>query len=150
MARIDVESMGVAHAQVMAALHAEAFVRGWPADAFAGLLAQPGTSALLASAAAGEPAGMVLYRHAGAEAEILTIAVRPRLRRKGIARALLAAMREDLPPAVEEIFIEVAETNVAGRAFYDSLGFETVGRRTGYYRDRGTPDDALVMRLPLP
>ena len=137
---------GASHASVLAALHADAFPDGWSAEEFVRMLAMPGAAASIATDGAGEPLGMIVWRHAGGEAEVLTIAVRADRRRAGAGRALIEAAVADLPAPVTEIFIEVAEPNVAARALYRAAGFETVGRRPAYYRTTAGHDDALIMR----
>lgn len=137
---------GAGHIAVLAALHADAFAEGWGAEEFAGLLAMPGTAAAIATEGDGVPAGMIVWRHAAVEAEVLTIAVRPDCRRAGAGRALLEAAIAALPAPVAEIFVEVAEPNAAARALYAAAGFETVGRRPAYYRTATGRDDALIMR----
>ena len=125
------------HAAVLAEIHAAAFplAERWDAAAFANLLQTPGASAWL-----DERGGFVLTRHAGGEAEVLTIAVLPGLRRQGIGRNLLAAAVEacDGP-----MFLEVAAGNTPALALYHALGFEECGRRRNYY---GVGRDALVLR----
>src|SRR5580704_17438972 len=69
----------------LAALHATAFAEAWTASAIAGLLATPGTFAFHLQD------GFVLVRAAGDEAEILTLAVTPPARGRGVGRALLRA-----------------------------------------------------------
>jgi ribosomal-protein-alanine N-acetyltransferase len=108
------------------------------------LLAHPGVAGWIASLD-GEPAGLLLVRCADAEAEILTHAVRPASRRRGIARALLATMLDTVAAQdAARIFLEVAETNAAARALYSAHGFAAVGRRPAYYGS-GVGSDALVL-----
>ncbi len=134
----------VSHAASMAAIHAIAFPPGqrWDAAAFATLLSGPGTFGWL------DPdGGCVLARTAGGEAELLTLAVAPEARRRGRARALVAAaMRQAARSGAAAMFLEVHAGNAAARALYASLGFEIVGRRAAYYADGG---DALVLRAAI-
>ena len=126
-------------APVLAALHAECFSAPWSADDFATLAGSPGAVALIGRLR-GEPAGFVLARQAAGEIEILTIGTRPAFRRKGIARALAAALIERVTGAGGAvIFIEVATGNAAARSLYGALGFGEVGRRKGYYASARTP-----------
>ncbi len=91
--------------------------------------------------------GMVLARVAADEADILTIAVAPDVRRRGLGRALLlAAMAEAGRRGAKSMFLEVGVDNAAAAALYASCGFAQVGRRRGYYASGG---DALVMRAAL-
>lgn len=124
--------------EALAALHARAFDAApppWSAEEFAALLAHPGARLLTA------PGGFALLRHAGGEAELLTLAVALERRRQGIARALLA--RALAATAPDPVFLEVAAANAAARALYAAAGFTEVGRRPGYY---GPGADALVLR----
>lgn len=95
---------------------------------------------------AGE-AGFVLARAAADEAEILTLAVVPAWRRRGLGAALLAAaQRRAASLGAAQLFLEVAADNDAARALYAGAGFEAVGLRRGYYAGGR---DALVLRRAL-
>ena len=67
----------------MAAIHELAFDHPWSSDSFEALLAEPGAGALITG-----QEGFILWRTAGGEAEILTLAVTPAVRRRGLARRL--------------------------------------------------------------
>lgn len=69
-------------------LHALAFPEDWSRDAIAGALQNPGAFALIAHGG-GRAAGFALGRAADDECEILTLAVVPAMRRRGIGRALV-------------------------------------------------------------
>ncbi len=132
---------GVAHAGALAAIHGAACpaAERWDAGAIAALLGTPGCFALLA-----EAGGMAILRVAGDEAEVLTLAVLPAVRARGIGGALLAAgLTEAALRGAATVLLEVAPDNVAARALYARAGFGEVGLRRGYYPDGG---DALVMR----
>ena len=91
--------------------------------------------------------GMLLARVAADEAEVLTLAVLPALRRQGLGRALLqAAMAEARRRGAASMTLEVAVDNVAARDLYTSAGFTQVGRRRRYYANGA---DALVLRVGL-
>ncbi len=144
-----IRTAGVSAAPVLAAIHALAFGEPWSEAEFAQLLASPGAFALVAHAQ-GEPAGFVLVRVAADEAEILTLAVVPAARRRGLAAALMRRgadhARQD---GALQLFLEVAGDNPAARALYAGLGFAQVGVRTGYYERPAGAADALVLRLDL-
>ncbi|MGQ0703229.1 MAG: ribosomal protein S18-alanine N-acetyltransferase [Gemmatimonadales bacterium] len=92
--------------------------------------------------------GYVLARTSGKEGEILDLAVLPRSRRRGIARRLLAAVTEALRGAgVDEVYLEVRQSNRAAIALYRTQGYRPVGMRARYYRN--PPEDALVLRAAL-
>jgi len=135
---------GPAHAAALAAIHATAFppAEQWSAAAFATHLALPGVFAVI-----DEAGGLVLARVAADEAEILTLAVAPALRRQGRGRALLAAALSHAAAAgARRLFLEVAEGNAAARALYAAAGFREVGRRPAYY---ASGEAALVLQADL-
>jgi ribosomal-protein-alanine N-acetyltransferase len=126
----------------LARLHALSFAQAWTEDALRKLLKTPG------SAAFATQGGFVLVRTAGDEAEIITLAVAPDVRRRGIASALLrSAAAHALKAGARTMFLEVSESNEAANALYARAGFREAGRRKSYY---GPSDDALVLRGDLP
>jgi len=77
------------------------------------------------------------------EAEILTIGVDERWRRRGLARRLLGELLAlAVARGAEAVFLEVRAADRGAQALYEQQGFRTVGRRRHYYHD----DDALIMR----
>ena len=124
----------------LAALHAASFPDPWDSAAIAALLATPGTFAFHAHD------GFVLARVAAEEGEILTLAVLPAARGKGLGRALLqAAIAHARARGAQSMFLEVGVENPSALALYAGLGFARVGLRKAYLYGK----DALVLRLPL-
>lgn len=120
----------------------------WGASAVADGLTAPYVSTLLAFPEdRREAAGFAFWRRLGDEAEILSIGVAPRMRRKGVARSLLSEVIETArQTGLRKLFLEVDVKNVGAVALYEHAGFEKIGRRDRYYKNGG---DALVMRLNL-
>ncbi len=141
-----------ADAEDLAAIHGGAFHRGWPAHDFVTMLADRAVLAHVIRRRAGAPAaGFVLSRIAADEAEILTVAVDTRLRGRGFAGRLLGEHVKDLMRAgVRHLFLEVESENMAALKLYARHGFETIGRRKGYYRSASGVADAITMRRELP
>ena len=110
------------------------------------LLRMPGSQALIAERD-DVAEGMVLFRQAADEGEILTLAVTPAARRRGCATALMGAVFGLCAgKGIERLFLEVAEDNVAARALYGALGFTQAGCRNAYYtRPGGIAADALIL-----
>jgi [ribosomal protein S18]-alanine N-acetyltransferase len=126
---------------VLAELHAACFPDAWGAAAIRELFAGPGVFAFLL------PGGFILARAAGGEAEILTLAVAPSLRRQGFARALVqAAALHAQELGAGTLFLEVAVANDAACRLYQAFGFTAVGRRKAYYEGR----DATILKASLP
>ncbi|HET7879667.1 MAG TPA: GNAT family N-acetyltransferase [Acetobacteraceae bacterium] len=133
-----------AHVAALAAIHATAFPprEAWGEDAISLQLALPGSFGLIE-----QRGGMLLARVAADEAEVLTLAVMPAVRREGIATALLdAATAQARAVGAHRMFLEVAVGNTAAIALYRTAGLVEVGRRRRYYADRS---DALVLCATL-
>jgi ribosomal-protein-alanine N-acetyltransferase len=135
----------------LAALQAEAYAGG-AAPAY-----QAASIAALAAAAGGvlvvddpaRPDAFALGRVAADEGEVLALAVRPAVRRRGAGAGALAALEAALSAGgAGTVFLEVAEGNDAARALYARAGYAVAGRRRGYYPSKAAvsrADDALVM-----
>ena len=120
----------------------------WSRGAFRYELTQNRVARSVVARLGRELAGYLCLWEIGHEIHVTNLAVHPRFRRRGVARALLGAMlAEARGKAVELVFLEVRPTNVEARALYESLGFRVIGRRKGYYFDTG--EDALVMEARL-
>lgn len=82
----------------------------------------------------------------GPEAEILTLAVKPSYRRRGLASKMLATLIDlAISQNSEEIFLEVRANDPAALSLYRKAGFVAVGQRKNYYSDA----DATIMRRAL-
>lgn len=81
--------------------------------------------------------GLVCWRTVADETELLNLVVDPAFRRRGIARALVSQVPGPL------VFLEVRESNTAAQKLYQTLGFQQVGERPGYYRN--PTEKAIVM-----
>lgn len=158
---VIVDARAAVYAEVLAALHVTAFAEPWDADSLARLTAQPGAVALIASgpAANGQgtggqadtPLGFIICQQAVEDADIITLAVSPEARRRGVARRLLREAAQRLADSgVTRLILEVAESNLAARALYSASGFTEVGRRRGYYRRPEGREDALVLARSVP
>ena len=78
------------------------------------------------------------------EGYVDNVAVDPDHRRQGTALALMRGLlAESRRKGLRFLSLEVRAGNAPAIALYASLGFETVGRRRGYYLR--PPEDALIM-----
>jgi ribosomal-protein-alanine N-acetyltransferase len=128
----------------LAALHARCFTvpRPWSVTEFETLLAAPAT--VLTS----QPGGFALGQVMADEAELLTIAVAPTDRRRGLGRQLLGAFLSACAArGAATVFLEVDAGNAPALSLYHSAGFREAGRRRAYYHaPDGSSTDALVLR----
>jgi [ribosomal protein S18]-alanine N-acetyltransferase len=141
-----------ADAEACAAIHAASFAHPWPAAEFEALIANASVGALAAVDSVSKALrGFSLARCAADEAEILTIAVAARFRRRGVGRALLERQSAQLAASgVRNLFLEVETGNAAALALYARMGFARIGERPGYYkRPAQTAGHALVLKKTL-
>ena len=137
------------------ALHAQSFSNSWSDGEIAALILQEAVFGYIARRpgrfGGPLPGGFVLARLAADEAEILTLAVRPKSRHGGIGWRLMGAVLRHLrAERARFLFLEVDESNAAAIALYRKLGFEHIAERAAYYDRRdGGKTAALVMRLDL-
>ena len=138
-------------ADALAEAHAAAFESPWSGEDIGQMLAVRGGFGIAVETDAGAVAGFILCRVIAGEAEVLTLAVQPKYRRRGVARALLAAAEGAAALTATSMFLEVAADNAGAIALYEAAGYAPVGRRAAYYaRPSGEgAADAIVMRRPL-
>lgn len=126
----------------LAITHATAFGgKGWPVSDFRDYLANPTVLIF------GDDHCFCVVRVMVTEAEILTLATRPSYQRKGRASAMLrGALAHLRQVGVVEVFLEVAQTNIAAHALYARTGFTAFDERRDYYPDGST---AICMKAGL-
>ncbi|EPG4961066.1 TPA: ribosomal protein S18-alanine N-acetyltransferase [Citrobacter amalonaticus] len=84
------------------------------------------------------------------EATLFNIAVDPDFQRRGIGKALLEHLIDELEKrGVLTLWLEVRSSNVAAIALYESLGFNEVTIRRNYYPTADGREDAIIMALPI-
>ena len=141
-----------AQAAECARIHAAGFAFPWAPSELESLILSPsalGTAAV--DPVSARLRGFALSRLAADEAEILTVAIDPTLRRGGVGRDLLRAHLSQIVAAdTKRVFLEVDAGNAAALALYTRFQFVRVGERKGYYRQPdGDVATALVMRRDL-
>lgn len=87
------------------------------------------------------PVGYLAYSNCIDHIDILSIAVKPKHRRSGIAKLLFKHLEnkntESLP-----YFLEVRASNISAINLYESLNFKNISSRKNYYKD--PIEDALI------
>lgn len=127
--------------EAMARLHGQCFPHApWTEGEIARMLALPTTLAIT------RPHGFILAQVVPPEAEVLTLAVDPGKRRRGIGRDLLARLEAALlAEGCTRLMLEVASDTPGAQALYAAAGFTEKGRRRGYYARAGSRADAVLM-----
>lgn len=140
--------MMVADLDQVLEIERESFPTPWTRAAFCYEIEQNKVARCIAMRAQRGVVGYLCFWEIGHEIHITNLAVHPELRRQGVARRLLgAALAEGVARGVTLAFLEVRPSNTRALALYESLGFQVIGRRNGYYFDTG--EDALVMEARL-
>ena len=117
---------------------------GWSEQSYRSLAAGDGGGLCLVADVDHQAAGFAVFRLIQFEAELLNLAVLPDLRRHGIGTLLLSAvLRRAAESGAASIYLEVRQSNAVALTFYRRFGFESRGRRPGYYANPS--EDALVL-----
>jgi [ribosomal protein S18]-alanine N-acetyltransferase len=96
----------------------------------------------------GQMDGFLVAQQVPPEWELENIVVGSDYRRRGIATELVKRLVQRAREANSDlIFLEVRESNLAGRQLYEKLGFRESGRRKAYYSD--PPEDAILYQFSL-
>jgi [ribosomal protein S18]-alanine N-acetyltransferase len=98
----------------------------------------------------GDMAGYGIMSVGAGEAHILNVCIRDEYRGRGFARRILLYLLDRARSAgMSEAFLEVRPSNTAAARLYQSMGFEQVGMRRGYYQATVGREDAAVLRRVL-
>ncbi len=131
----------------LAALHAQCFEtpRPWSEAEIEAVLTAPET--FLCERTDGFALGRVIFD----EAELLTLAVAPSARRRGLGRRLLDEFADSaVLRGATTAFLEVSVENTAALGLYRAAGYSQTGWRKGYFRTpTGHRIDALVLGRDL-
>ena len=84
------------------------------------------------------------------EAHLLNLTVAPEWQRAGYGSLVMRHLFDTARGhGAKRMFLEVRPSNGSGQALYRRLGFETIGRRRGYYPAGAGREDAMVMAVDL-
>jgi ribosomal-protein-alanine N-acetyltransferase len=98
----------------------------------------------------GDMAGYGIMSVGAGEAHILNVCIADPYRGRGFARKVLQYLLDRARAAgMYEAFLEVRPSNTTAAHLYQSMGFEQVGIRRGYYQATVGREDAAVLRRVL-
>ncbi len=98
----------------------------------------------------GSVAGYGILSAGAGEAHILNLCVAEEVRCRGLGRSMLEALIDRARGfGVREAYLEVRPTNTTAIRLYQSMGFEQIGIRRGYYQATVGREDAVVLKLDL-
>jgi ribosomal-protein-alanine N-acetyltransferase len=145
-----VEPASTRDAPRLAQLHGASFHRGWGETEFERMLAERNTTVDRLKLRR-KTIGFAISRMGADEAELLSVAIDPDYRGRGLSQQLLLTHLGHLAGrGVRTIFLEVEENNRPARRLYEKAGFAVVGCRERYYKhESGEQLNALLMRRDL-
>jgi len=92
--------------------------------------------------------GHAVLSIAAGESHLLNVCIVPEFQGEGLGRILVAHMMKCAKSkGASCVFLEVRPSNKVACDLYNSLGFNEVGRRRGYYPASDGREDALVFML---
>ena len=131
------------HVSQIARLEAQCFSDPWSEKSIASELENP-LSLWLVAEENGQVLGYVGSQTVLDESDMMNVAVDPRFRRQGIARALIETLIAELAKMGSRCLrLEVRVSNENARALYERMGFQQLGLRKNYYHN--PKEDALIL-----
>lgn len=131
------------HVPQIAHLEARCFSDPWSEKSIASELENP-LSLWLVAEENGQVWGYVGSQTVLDESDMMNVAVDPRFRRRGIARALIETLIAELSKLGSRCLrLEVRVSNENARALYARMGFQQLGLRKNYYHN--PKEDALIL-----
>ncbi|MGB0867792.1 MAG: ribosomal protein S18-alanine N-acetyltransferase [Granulosicoccaceae bacterium] len=131
------------------AVERSAYSLPWSEKAMSDCLAGPYTCEVVSGN--GELVAHMITQQVLDELHLINLCVSRAHQRQGIGLLLIqhlldSGRRSD----ARQVFLEVRRSNQAALQLYRGMGFEAIGTRRDYYRDKQGHEDAVVMALSLP
>ena len=139
---LEIRRLTYADLPQVIAIERRAFPTPWSLAMFVLELSKP-SGICLAAVRGGRIAGYLVCSRYDVVWHVMNVAVDDRLRRQGIASALLERLFELADRPGEQYTLEVRQSNIAAIALYERFGFRHAGMRRGYYHDN--QEDAVIM-----
>jgi ribosomal-protein-alanine N-acetyltransferase len=139
---LEIRSLAYADLPQVIAIERRAFTTPWSLAMFVLELSKP-SGICLAATRGGRIVGYLVCSRYDTVWHVMNVAVDNRLLRQGIASTLLEHLFAQADGPGEQYTLEVRPSNVSAIGLYERFGFQTAGKRRGYYHDNR--EDALIM-----
>ena len=139
---LEIRPLTYADLPQVLAIERRAFPTAWSLAMFVLELSKP-SGICLAAMRDGRLVGYLVCSRYDDVWHLMNVAVDERLRRRGIASALIERLFELAGGAREQYTLEVRASNMGAIRLYERFGFRPAGRRRGYYHDNR--EDAVIM-----
>jgi ribosomal-protein-alanine N-acetyltransferase len=144
---LEIRRLTYADLPQVIAIERRAFPTPWSLAMFVLELSKP-SGICLAATLEGRIVGYLVCSRYDTVWHLMNVAVDDRLRRRGIASALIERLYELADGPNEQYTLEVRTSNTPAIELYERFGFRAAGRRRGYYHDNR--EDALIMWRTAP
>jgi ribosomal-protein-alanine N-acetyltransferase len=142
--KLDIRPLRLVDVDEVSLLERAIFPMPWPGQAFVHELKEGPTSFCLVARDGALLAGYLVAWFVYDEAHLGNLAVRPELRRRGVATRLMQRLiKEAEDRSVRRMTLEVRVSNIEAIRIYRGFGFRAISIRRGYYVDNR--EDAFVM-----
>jgi ribosomal-protein-alanine N-acetyltransferase len=139
---LDIRRLAYADLPQVIALERRAFTTPWSLAMFV-LELSKASGICLAAVRGGRVVGYMVCSRYDTVWHVMNVAVDDRLRREGIATALIERLFSIADTDGEQYTLEVRTSNEPAIRLYEGFGFRAAGRRRGYYHDNR--EDAVIM-----
>ena len=145
--QLEIRRLAYADLPQVIAVERRAFPTPWSLAMFVLELSKP-SGICLAALLEDRIVGYLICSRYDTVWHLMNVAVDNRLRRQGIAAALIERLFELADGDGEQYTLEVRTSNDAAIKLYERFGFVSAGRRRAYYHDNR--EDALIMWRTAP
>ena len=144
---LDIRRLTYADLPQVIAVERRAFTTPWSLAMFVLELSKP-TGICLAALRGERIVGYLVCSRYDTVWHLMNVAVDDRLRRQGIAEALMDRLFALADAPGQQYTLEVRMSNTSAIRVYEKGGFRAAGRRRGYYHDNR--EDAVIMWRTAP
>ena len=144
---LEIRRLTYADLPQVIAIERRAFTTPWSLAMFVLELSKP-TGICLAAMRGDQIVGYLVCSRYDTVWHLMNVAVDDRLRRQGIAVALIEHLFGLADQPGEQYTLEVRTSNHSAIRLYERFGFHAAGRRRGYYHDNR--EDAVIMWRTVP
>ena len=139
---LEIRRLSYADLPQVVAIERRAFTTPWSLAMFVLELSKP-SSICLAALRKGRIVGYLVCSRYDVVWHVMNVAVDVRLRREGLATALMEHLFRMADRPGEQYTLEVRSSNAPAIELYERFGFKAAGRRRAYYHDNR--EDAVIM-----
>jgi len=139
---LEIRRLSYADLPQVVAIERRAFTTPWSLAMFVLELSKP-SGICLAALRNGRIVSYLVCSRYDVVWHVMNVAVDVRLRREGLATALMEYLFRIADRPGEQYTLEVRSSNAPAIELYERFGFKAAGRRRGYYHDNR--EDAVIM-----